>query len=30
VSEGTGLRLTERGEPVPLPERLGWEHGASG
>ncbi|HEV2748630.1 MAG TPA: thiamine-phosphate kinase [Allosphingosinicella sp.] len=25
---GSGLRLVDRGEPVALPERLGWEHGA--
>jgi thiamine-monophosphate kinase len=25
--EGAGLVLTERGVPVPLPDRLGWEHG---
>jgi len=25
--EGAGLRLLEGGEPVPLPERLGYEHG---
>jgi thiamine-monophosphate kinase len=24
--EGTGLRLFDQGEPVPLPGRLGWEH----
>ena len=24
---GAGLRLADRGEPVALPERLGWEHG---
>ncbi|HEY0412086.1 MAG TPA: thiamine-phosphate kinase [Allosphingosinicella sp.] len=23
---GAGLRLRDRGEPVPLPARLGWEH----
>jgi thiamine-monophosphate kinase len=27
VAEGSGLRLADRGEPVPLPARLGWEHG---
>lgn len=26
VTHGSGLRLVHRGEPVPLPERLGWEH----
>jgi thiamine-monophosphate kinase len=26
-AQGTGLSLTERGEPVPLPERLGYQHG---
>jgi thiamine-monophosphate kinase len=25
--QGSGLRLTDGGEPVPLPGRLGWEHG---
>jgi len=24
---GSGLTLTDRGEPLPLPPRLGWEHG---
>jgi thiamine-monophosphate kinase len=24
---GAGLTLTDRGDPVPLPPRLGWEHG---
>jgi thiamine-monophosphate kinase len=27
VVEGAGLRLTDAGEAVPLPQRLGWEHG---
>ena len=27
VEAGSGLGLTEGDEPVPLPERLGWEHG---
>lgn len=27
---GRGLTLTDRGSPVPLPDRLGWLHGASG
>ena len=26
VAGGTGLALTEDGRPVPLPDRLGWEH----
>jgi thiamine-monophosphate kinase len=26
-AEGTGLSLTDRGSPFPLPPRLGWEHG---
>ena len=26
LSEGSGLRLTDGIEPVPLPSRLGWEH----
>jgi len=26
VDDGAGLRLTFEGRPVPLPERLGWEH----
>ena len=26
---GAGLRLVHGGDPVPLPERLGWEHGRS-
>jgi thiamine-monophosphate kinase len=26
IAAGAGLRLAERGEPVALPERLGWEH----
>lgn len=26
-AKGTGLSLTDRGEPVPLPERLGYQHG---
>jgi thiamine-monophosphate kinase len=26
LAEGSGLRLTDAGEPVPLPERLGWVH----
>jgi thiamine-monophosphate kinase len=25
--EGTGLSLTDGGEPLPLPDRLGWDHG---
>lgn len=28
LTEGSGLRLTERGEDVPLPKRLGYQHGA--
>jgi thiamine-monophosphate kinase len=28
-SEGTGLTILHQGEPTPLPERLGWEHGPS-
>jgi thiamine-monophosphate kinase len=27
VVEGAGLRLTDAGEAMPLPFRLGWEHG---
>jgi thiamine-monophosphate kinase len=27
-AEGTGLCLTESGKPLPLPSRLGWEHGS--
>ncbi|HEX4738095.1 MAG TPA: thiamine-phosphate kinase [Allosphingosinicella sp.] len=27
IVAGSGLRLTDGGEPVPLPPRLGWEHG---
>lgn len=27
VAAGTGLTLTHHGAPVPLPARLGWEHG---
>jgi thiamine-monophosphate kinase len=27
VDEGTGLTLSHRGQPVPLPARLGWEYG---
>jgi thiamine-monophosphate kinase len=27
VVEGAGLRLSDGGSPVPLPPRLGWEHG---
>jgi thiamine-monophosphate kinase len=27
VREGAGLSLSDRGVPVPLPARLGWEHG---
>jgi thiamine-monophosphate kinase len=27
VEAGTGLRLHDRGEAVPLPQQLGWEHG---
>jgi thiamine-monophosphate kinase len=27
VGEGNGLHLTDGGEAVPLPPRLGWEHG---
>jgi thiamine-monophosphate kinase len=27
VEEGEGLSLTCAGEPLPLPARLGWEHG---
>jgi thiamine-monophosphate kinase len=27
VRSGAGLRLTDGGAPVPLPGRLGWEHG---
>jgi thiamine-monophosphate kinase len=27
--EGAGLALLDRGAPLPLPERLGWEHGPS-
>lgn len=27
VAAGSGLTLTCRGEPLPLPSRLGWEHG---
>jgi thiamine-monophosphate kinase len=26
VEAGAGLRLTDTGEPLPLPGRLGWEH----
>ncbi len=26
LAEGSGLRLTDAGEPVPLPPRLGWVH----
>ena len=26
LAQGSGLRLTESGEAVPLPPRLGWEH----
>jgi thiamine-monophosphate kinase len=26
LAEGSGLRLTDGGEAVPLPPRLGWEH----
>jgi thiamine-monophosphate kinase len=26
LAEGSGLRLTDRGEPVPLPPSLGWMH----
>lgn len=26
LAEGSGLRLTDSGEPVPLPPRLGWVH----
>ncbi|HEX6376483.1 MAG TPA: thiamine-phosphate kinase [Allosphingosinicella sp.] len=26
LAEGSGLRLTDAGESVPLPPRLGWEH----
>jgi thiamine-monophosphate kinase len=26
LAEGSGLRLTDGGEAVPLPSRLGWEH----
>ncbi|MET1111059.1 MAG: thiamine-phosphate kinase [Allosphingosinicella sp.] len=26
LAEGPGVRLTEAGEPIPLPSRLGWEH----
>jgi thiamine-monophosphate kinase len=26
LAEGSGLRLTDAGEAVPLPGRLGWEH----
>jgi thiamine-monophosphate kinase len=26
LAEGSGLSLTDSGEPVPLPERLGWVH----
>jgi thiamine-monophosphate kinase len=29
VAAGEGLRLTDGGAPVPLPESLGWEHGRS-
>jgi thiamine-monophosphate kinase len=29
LAAGSGLRLSDRGEPVPLPERLGWEHRAA-
>jgi thiamine-monophosphate kinase len=28
-AEGDGLTLLDRGVPLPLPERLGWEHGLS-
>jgi thiamine-monophosphate kinase len=27
LAEGGGLRLTDSGEPLPLPPRLGWVHG---
>ncbi|MDP8994515.1 MAG: AIR synthase-related protein, partial [Pseudomonadota bacterium] len=27
VEEGAALHLSDRGEQVPLPEKLGWEHG---
>jgi len=27
IVAGKGLRLTDGGEPVPLPSHLGWEHG---
>jgi thiamine-monophosphate kinase len=27
AAQGSGLRLTDGGEPVPLPPCLGWEHG---
>jgi thiamine-monophosphate kinase len=27
VEPGTGLSLTNRGAPLPLPPRLGWQHG---
>ena len=29
-ASGAGLTLADRGAPVPLPARLGWEHGATG
>jgi thiamine-monophosphate kinase len=28
-AEGAGLTLFHRGTPIPLPDRLGWEHGLS-
>jgi thiamine-monophosphate kinase len=28
LARGEGLTLTDRGSPVPLPARLGWEHSA--
>ena len=28
--EGKGLRLSDRGTPLPLPASLGWEHGSAG